>query len=236
MALRTGGPIKILLIDDHTIVRIGIRMIIESREGYEVVGDVGSSVEALEIAARKQVDIILLDLNLGEESGLELIGQLTALQQSARVIVLTATANQSVLRSVVLAGARGLLHKGQTRDLLLRAIEKVHAGEVWLDRQMIAELIGELSGANRPAVDPEEVKIRSLTEREHEVVNLIFEGCSNRQIAQRLSISETTVRHHLSSVFSKLEVANRLALVVYAHRHKALLEHAASSGAHYGRK
>lgn len=225
MVSGSGSPIRVLIVDDHTVVRYGLRMIIESRAGFQVVADVGSGKEALEVVANEPVDIVVLDLNLGDENGLDLIAQLRAAQPDVRVIVLTAIADPMLQRSVVMAGALGLLHKSQTKDMLLRAIEKVHAGEVWLDRVTIAELIGQLSGAGQPApVDPEEAKIRSLTEREHEVVKLIFEGCSNRQIAQQLSISETTVRHHLSSVFSKLEVSSRLALVVYAHRHKAMLD------------
>lgn len=215
-----NDPIKILLIDDHAIVRAGVRMLIETRPGFEVVGDVANGQDALDVIAREKLDIILLDLDLDGESGLDLLPQLREAQRHARVIVLTGMSDPSIQRVIVQAGAMGLVHKSQTKELLLRAIEKVHAGEVWLDRQTIAALIGEFSGApSSMPIDPEEAKIRSLTEREHEVVKLIFEGCSNRQIAQRLSISETTVRHHLSSVFSKLEVVSRLELVVYAHRH-----------------
>jgi DNA-binding NarL/FixJ family response regulator len=224
----------VLLIDDHTIVRLGIRILIESGTGFDVVADVGNSQEALAVLKQEQVDIILLDLDLGEESGLDLLPQLRAAQKSVRVIALTGTSDPSIQRAVVMAGAVGLLHKRQTKELLLRAIEKVHAGEVWLDGPMIATLISELSGGRDSASgDPEAAKIRSLTEREHQVVKLIFEGCSNRQIAERLSISETTVRHHLSSVFGKLEVSSRLELVVYAHRHRLGLQHGAAPGPRY---
>lgn len=220
MAPGQQNPIRILLVDDHAVVRAGIRMLIECRPGFEVVGDVSKGQDALDILGREHVDIILLDLDLDGENGLDLLPQMRAARRQARVIVLTGVSDSATQRAAVQAGAMGFIHKSQTKDLLLRAIEKVHAGEAWLDRQTIAALIGEMSGATSAVpVDPEEAKIRSLTDREHEVVKLIFEGCSNRQIAQRLSISETTVRHHLSSVFSKLEVASRLELVVYAHRH-----------------
>jgi two-component system, NarL family, nitrate/nitrite response regulator NarL len=234
MSTHRTGQIKILLIDDHTIVRLGLRMLIETGSGMEVVGDVGNGRDALSVLANKQVDVILLDLDLGEESGLELLPQLRAAQKDVRVIALTGSADVAIQRAVVMAGALGLLHKSQTKELLLRAIEKVHAGEVWLDRLTIANLITELSGVGGSApIDPEAAKIRSLTEREHEVVKLIFEGCANRQIAERLSISETTVRHHLSSVFSKLEVGSRLELVVYAHRHRLGLQHDAAQSARF---
>jgi len=114
----------------------------------------------------------------------------------------------------------GLVLKEKAADVLLQAIEKVHAGEVWLEPAMIASVLGEMTGARASQLlDPEVAKIASLTEREREVVTLMSQGLRNRQIAARLGISETTVRHHLTSIFAKLEVTDRLELVIYTYRH-----------------
>ncbi|NJN18501.1 MAG: response regulator transcription factor [Oscillochloris sp.] len=213
------SPIRLLLVDDHTIVRTGLRMILESRSGFRVVAEAGSVQEAMEAVEHEPIDVVLLDLDLNGESGLAFLEPLRDLQPKARVILLTGLADRQAHREAIHAGAVGLVSKGQVKDHLLLAVEKVHAGEAWLDRSMIADLLSDISGRrNADAVDPEEVKIRSLTEREHEVVQLIAEGLSNRQIAERISISETTVRHHLSSIFSKIGVSSRLELVVYAYR------------------
>jgi DNA-binding NarL/FixJ family response regulator len=111
----------------------------------------------------------------------------------------------------------GIVLKEHAAELLLKAIQKVHEGEVWIDRSMMGSVLQEL---NKPGdIDPEKAKIRSLTEREREVIALVGEGLKNRQIAERLFVTETTITHHLSSVFSKLEVSDRLELLIYAFRH-----------------
>ena len=135
------------------------------------------------------------------------------------MIVLTGIRDPAEHRQAVRLGATGMVLKEQAVDTLVKAIERVHAGETWLDPALVANVLAERSRARGRDADPEAARIAMLTERECEVIALIGEGLKNRQIAKRLSISETTVVHHLTSIFAKLGVANRLELVTYAYRH-----------------
>ena len=213
-------PIRILIIEDHTIVRAALHMLLENSPGLRVVGETANRSEALSLAACEQPDVILLDLDLGDSSGLDLLPELLAVASSARVLILTGVHDPELHRQAVRLGAVGLVLKEKSTEILLRAIEKVHAGEVWLERSMIATVLNEITHKNEgQQTRPEAAKIATLTPREREVITLIGEGLRNKQIAQRLFISETTVRHHLTSIFSKLHVSERLELVIYAYRH-----------------
>jgi two-component system nitrate/nitrite response regulator NarL len=212
--------IRVLVIDDHAMFRTGLRLAIESRPGFKVVAEAANSAEALAAAARESPDIILLDLDLGEESGFELLPELIASGHAGRVILLTGMRDPEAHRRAVRMGAVGLVLKDHAIETVLKAIEKVNAGEAWLDRMMIATILRERS---RPEAvnsrNAEATKIATLTERERQVISLIGEGLKNREIAERMFISEATVRHHLTSIFNKLGVADRLELVIYAYQH-----------------
>lgn len=212
--------VRIMLVDDHTVVRAGLRMLIESRPGLHVVGEAATTSEALTVAAQAQPDIILLDLDLGGDSGLDILPELFTTAKQARVLMLTGVRDPEEHHRAVRLGAMGVVVKEKAADDLLKAIEKVHAGEVWLDGALMARVLGRSGpvGEMTP-VNPETARINSLTEREREVIALICEGLQNKLIGERLFISETTVRHHLTSIFDKLGVTNRLELVIYAYRH-----------------
>src|SRR5262249_37417395 len=137
-----------------------------------------------------------------------------------RILILTGVRDPDLHQRALSLGAMGLVLKEQLADVLLQAIVKVHAGEAWLEPTMMASVLGALVRAQRP--DPEVAKIASLTARERDIIALIGEGLRNRQIAACLRISETTVRHHLTSIFNKLGVGDRLELLVYIHRHDLL--------------
>jgi len=161
--------------------------------------------------------VIILDLVLGDEDGLSFLPELCQASPTSRVLVLTGVQNPDAHRRAIRRGAMGIVLKEHAADQLLKAIMKVNDGEVWIERSMMGSMIQEF---NKPAmVDPEIAKIESLTDREREVIALIGEGLKNKQVGERLFISETTVTHHLSSVFSKLEVSDRLELIIYAFRH-----------------
>ena len=210
-------PIRTMIVDDHAVIRAGLRMLIEQDETMAVVAMAGNCAEALERAASERPDIIILDLVLGDEDGLAFLPALREKSPSSRVLVLTGVKNPDSHRTAIRRGAMGIVLKEHAADLLLKAIKKVHEGEVWIDRSMMGSMIQEFT---KPAqANPEEAKIDSLTLREREVIKLVGEGRKNKQIAERLYISETTVTHHLSSVFSKLEVSDRLELIIYAFRH-----------------
>jgi len=214
--------IRVLLVDDHRSVVWGLERLIESvRPAMEVVGNAPSCAEALALLARAAPDVILLDMDLGTESGLAAIPQLLA-HGKAQILVLTGVREQSVHDAAVLAGARGVVHKEEPAETILEAIRKVHAGQLWLDRESTARLFTALTrpGADRP-LDPEKRKIDSLTSRERAIVAAIANnaGATAKTVADGLHVSEHTLRNHLTSIYSKLGVANRLELFAYAHKH-----------------
>ena len=214
-------PIRIVIVDDHVIVRAGLRMLIENHGGLTVVGEAGTGVDALAVTEKEQPDIILLDLDIGGESGLDFLRELLVSAPRTRVLVLTGVRDPEAHKRAVHLGAMGLVFKDKAAEVLIKAIEKVHAGEVWLDRYLTASVLSEMSKPNQVRkVDPEGEKIRSLTNRELEIIGLVCEGLKNKQIADRLFISEATVRNHLTSILSKLELSDRFELALYSYRQR----------------
>jgi len=207
--------IRIVLLDNNTIVRAGLRMLLESEQDFAVVGEASDRDEAVAVVAREQPDVILLELDLGGCSSLEFFTELVSAARNARALVLTGVDDPEMHRRAVILGSAGVVLKKQASEVLLRAIKRVGLGEVWLDQATVA---GLLSAANK-AGGEDAARIGTLTKREHEIILLIGEGLRNKRIAERLFISETTVRHHLTSIFSKLSVSSRLDLVIYAYRH-----------------
>ena len=213
----TQKPISIMIVDDHVVIRSGLRMLIEHDQRMQVVAQAGNRLEALERADSARPDVIILDLVLGDDDGLSFLPELCEASPESRVLVLTGVQNPDAHRRAIRRGAMGIVLKEHAADQLLKAIMKVYEGEVWIERSMMGSMIQEF---NKPAtVDPEMTKIGTLTDREREVIALVGEGLKNKQVGERLFISETTVTHHLSSVFSKLEVSDRLELIIYAFRH-----------------
>lgn len=217
---KSPDPIRILIVDDHLVVRAGLHMLIENHPGMTVVAMASNRAEALELSTSAAPNLILLDLDLGGENALTFLTQLRETTPNARILVLTGLRDTDAHRQAVQLGAMGVVLKEHAPDVLIKAIEKVHAGEIWLDRPTMGRMLREMSAREEKEIDPEVAKIESLTQREREVVALIAEGLKNKQIAQRLFISETTVTHHLSSIYSKLGVSDRLELVIYAFAHK----------------
>lgn len=212
--------IRILIVDDQLVVREGLRMLIENHRGTKVVAMASTRSEAMEIMARELIDLIILNLELGGHSALSFIPQLRDASKDARILVLTGLCDSLTHQKAAQLGAMGVVLKEDAADLLLKAIEKVYKGEAWLDRLTLGRLISQISSHEKDSVDPRTEKIASLTEREREVIGLIAEGLKNRQIAERLFISHVTVTHHLSSIYSKLGVSDRLELVIYAFANK----------------
>ena len=212
--------IRILIIDDQLIVREGIRMLIENHPGTKVVAMASTHSEALDIIAREPTDLIILNLELGGNSALAFIPELREAAKDARILVLTGQRDSATHQKAAQHGATGVVLKENAAELLLKAIEKVYKGEAWLDRLTLGSLLFQMSSQEKETVDPRTRKIASLTERERQVIALIAEGLKNRQIAERLFISHVTVTHHLSSIYGKLGVSDRLELVIYAFANK----------------
>ena len=215
-----AGPIRVMLIDDHAVVRSGLRLLIEGQPGMKAVGEASGRADALALAGREQPDVILLDLVLHDTDGVELIPELLAAASKARILILTGVTDPEVHVHAMRLGAMGVVLKEKASEVLIKAIEKVNEGEIWFDRSLVANVFGEMprtGGARKQ--DPEAAKIATLTEREREVIALVGEGLRNRQIADRLSISQTTVSHHLTSIFNKLGASDRFELIIYAYRY-----------------
>jgi DNA-binding NarL/FixJ family response regulator len=222
MPSSNGRSIRVLLVDDHELVRTGLRLLLERHAAITVVGEAADHDEALAVAAREQPDIILLDLDLGGRRSLDILPRLLQAAGEARAIIVTGVRAPDEHQQAVQLGAMGLVRKEQAGEVLIQAIEKVHAGEVWLEPSLVARALGGMSrqrSVEAAPVDPEKARLDRLTRREREVIVLVLEGLQNRQIAERLVISETTVSHHLTSIFGKLGLASRFDLIIYAYRH-----------------
>ena len=213
-------PIRVYLVDDHELIRDGLRALIGAQPGLKVVGGTGERAEALAQVGDLQPDVVLLDIDLGSDDGLDLLPYLLDRAPEMRVIMLTGVRDPEQHRRAVLLGAMGLVLKEKAADTVMRAIQKVCAGEVWLDRMLIASILNERARGQSSGYSQEDDKIARLTEREREVISLVGDGLRNRHICERLVISEATVRHHLTSIFSKLGVADRFELAIYAYRHR----------------
>ena len=206
------------------MVRAGLRLLIENWLHMEVVGVAPGPTEALAIVAQKKPDIILLELDLGDtDRGLDLLSTLSSVRGEGRVIVLTGVRDLEVHYRAMQLGAIGLVQKGQPAEDLHNAILKVHAGEAWFDPKLMISIVTSMSLPRGRHRDKEvKEKIDLLTKREQEIVALIGEGLKNKAIAKRLFISETTVRHHFTSIFSKLGVSDRFELVIFLYRYKLI--------------
>ncbi|OGA67903.1 MAG: hypothetical protein A3G81_29870 [Betaproteobacteria bacterium RIFCSPLOWO2_12_FULL_65_14] len=217
-----SAPIRVFLIDDHRTVLWGLERLIESAGSrMKVVGSAARCADALKRLEGASPDVIVLDLDLGDESGLDAIAPLIA-KSRAKVLVLTGLRETSMHDKAVLAGARGVVQKEASAETILTAIEKVHEGQLWLDRTAAGRIFVEFSRRGAPLPpDAEQVKIASLTERERQIVAMTatHAGATARAIAEKLHIAENTLRNHLTTIYDKLGVANRLELFAYAHRH-----------------
>jgi len=211
-----------MLVDDHQTVLWGLEKLINGESPkMEVVGKATNCADALRLAKESHPDIILLDLDLGGESGLDIIPSLLK-DGRARVLILTGGRDLEVTDRAVLNGARGIVRKEEPAEILLLAIEKIHGGELWLDRGATGRIFVELSRAGGKAPpDPDATRIATLTPKEREVTAAIVKqaGTGNREIAEILCMSEHTLRNHLTSIYAKLEVKNHFELFMYATRH-----------------
>ena len=219
MSELVSNPIRLLLIDGHTLVRAGLRALLADNPNLVIVGEAANCVDALLLAEQAQANVILFDPQL-IEPGNDLIPQLLAIVPQARIVLLTGLFDSELEQAAVHAGAIGIVRTDQSLDFLIRAIEKVNAGEAWLDHATVANVLTKIAGQKvAKEADPEEAKIAKLSARELDIISLAGEGLRNKDIGERLAISEVTVRHYFTAIFSKLEIADRLELIIFAYRH-----------------
>lgn len=208
--------LRIVLVDDHEIVRLGLKALLSRYPHFEVVAEAHDAPEALDITQRYEPDIVLMDIRLPGKNGIEATREILAMRPETKVIMLTSHADDEVLFEAISAGAAGYVLKQIGSDDLVRALETVGRGESMVDPTLIQKLFQRVRESARKAEDE---FFAALTEQELHILALITEGLTNREIAERVFLSEKTVRNYVSSILSKLDLASRAEAAAYAVRH-----------------
>ncbi len=213
------SPIRILIADDHPLFRDGLRRLLQAEPGFEVVGEASDGDVLVDLARKTRPDILLLDLSMPRQDGMEVLRELSLSKIPVRTLLLTASIEKAQIVQALKLGAYGVILKEATTQRLFDSIQCVMAGQYWIGRESVSDLVRALR-----SVAPSENGVRGkdygLTTRELEIVTLVVAGYSNPDIAQRCSISEQTVKHHISNIFDKLGVSNRLELALFAVNHR----------------
>ncbi|MFD4839997.1 response regulator [Achromobacter sp. NPDC058515] len=213
-------PIRILLVDDHTLFRSGVRLLLQRQPDFEVVAEAGDGVEGLKRAKELKPDVVLLDLNLPGLSGLETLQLLTQDQPDCAVIILTVSEEADELGQALRDGARGYLVKNIDAEALVSAIRRAAAGEAVIADSMTAKLVEQFRGqASHAPAAPGNAERHRLTARETQIVQWLARGASNKVIARELDVSESTVKIHVQNVLKKLNLTSRVQVAVYAVEH-----------------
>ena len=210
--------VRVLIVDDHAVVRQGLRTFLDLQETIQIVGEAANGLEGVEQARRLSPDVVLMDLVMPEMDGIDATREIRSLHPDTQVIVLTSFSEDERVFPSIKAGAIGYLLKDVSPEDLVKTIQGGHRGESQLHPQIARKLIDELSTGK------EERDSKGLTKREAEVLRSIANGASNREIAAELVISEKTVKTHVSSILSKLHLADRTQAAIYAHREGLLSE------------
>jgi two-component system nitrate/nitrite response regulator NarL len=216
---RNGDCIRIVIAHDQPVYRDGLRKLIESQPGLRVAGESSVGVEVVKLARKLKPDILLLDLGMRERSGLQILTDLAHLSPPVRTLILAAKVEEGSILDAFCLGAHGIVRKGAPRQVLLKSIRSVIAGQYWLDSESVSMVIEALrkfpplqNGRNGGGD-------YGLTPRELKIVARIANGSSNKGMGQEFSISERTVKHHLTNIFDKLGVSSRLELAIFAIEH-----------------
>jgi DNA-binding NarL/FixJ family response regulator len=215
-----GSPIRLVLADDHPVVRIGLQNMLTA-QGIDVVGEAEDGDEAITQTIELQPDILLLDLLMPRLPGLEAMRAIMSKSPGVKIILLTSTITTQQIIEALHIGARGIVLKDAATEHLAVAIQTVASGDYWIGGQRVVNLVAALHELMQKAQPPER-KTYGLTPRELEVVGCIIEGCSNRDIARQFTISEETVKRHLSNIFDKTGVSTRLELALFAISHSLI--------------
>jgi two-component system nitrate/nitrite response regulator NarL len=225
-----SGTIRIAIADDHPIFRDGLRRLLESESNLQVVGEASDGRQALDLVSHAKPDILLLDMAMPNLPGLETLRELSESNHQVRVIILTASIDRPQMLQALQLGARGIVLKESATQVLLKSLTAVMEGGYWVGKESVPDL-KELVLKDMPSVEDEAPNTKwGLTRREMQMVSAIVEGSSNRDIAQKFGVREDTVKHHLTSIFSKLGVTTRLELALFALDNKLVSKAGAKAG------
>jgi two-component system nitrate/nitrite response regulator NarL len=214
------ATIRIVVADDHPVVRFGVKNMLMNEPGFEVVGEAEDGDDAITQTLEFEPDILLLDLSMPRLPGLEAMRAIMAKSPRVKIVLLTATISTQQVIEALQIGARGIVLKDSVAGDLTHSLRAVLSGDYWIGGKRVVNLLSALHELTAQAAAVPERKTYGLTPRELEVVSCIVEGCSNRDIAKQFSISEETVKRHLSNVFDKTGVSTRLELALFAIAHK----------------
>jgi len=219
-----NSDITVLIADGQALFRAALRQLLKEEPGFRVVGDAGGGKEALEMLIRLQPDIALLDLNLPQQSGLEVLSRLAGANVKSRVLLLAEAMEAHQILEALRLGSRGIVFKSMSSQLLYKSIRMVMDGGYWVGRGVVSDLVNSL----RTAEDPDRIPAKSsdygLTHREFEILTTVVDGYTNKDIAEKFAISEQTVKHHLTNIFEKVGVSNRLELALRAVEQRLIYE------------
>jgi DNA-binding NarL/FixJ family response regulator len=215
--------IRLIIADDHPIVRDGLKKLLALEPDLEVIGEAGDGREVLDRVQELEPDVLLLDLRMPNLDGLAVLQALQQSNRNTKVIVLTASEDKNEFVQAMKLGCSGIVLKQTAPDLIIKSIRKVHAGEIWLDSHTTAAVMRQFAApADVVASNQGKARERSpLSQREREIVALVAQGYKNKEMAEKMFISEQTVKNHLHNIFDKLGVSDRLELALYA-IHKGL--------------
>jgi two-component system nitrate/nitrite response regulator NarL len=221
--MESSGGIRIVIADDHPIFRRGLRNLLEAEPGFAIVGEASNGEEAVRLARSIQPDVLLLDVAMPGVSGMDALVELAAAPEPCfRTILLTASIEKAEIVKALQLGAAGIVLKSSATTLLLKSIRSVMAGQHWIDRESVSDLVLALRAyVDTPAEKPARERF-GLTARELEITSAVVGGLSNKEIAKQFSLSEDTVKHHLTNIFDKVGASNRLELALFAVHHRLL--------------
>jgi two-component system NarL family response regulator len=211
-----GTPIRIVIADDHRLFREGLRLILHQEKGIKIVGEAVNGPQAISVVHDLKPDVVLLDISMPEMNGIEVLPVIKKESPKTKPLMLTASVDEAKIFKALKAGAKGYMSKDASVPDLIKAIQAVQRGELWVQRRLLSRFFDEEAEADPRGNRQHETTEEDLSPREQEVLRCLVSGCTNKEIAEQLFISEKTVKTHLNNIFRKLRVTRRLHAILYA--------------------